>query len=91
MSADDDCHVCGRSGVDHEDICKDYARLRLKWTKDKPTQPGWYWWRWSRDKGNAHITRLNEHWQAMENKHVPSNAYYLFEEGEWAGPIEPPA
>jgi len=30
--------------------------MSYKWTDEKPTEPGWYWWRYSEDYGV--VTRI---------------------------------
>lgn len=61
------------------------------WTKDKPTQPGWYWYRSPRPtlvvvcyieiglRDNCVSFAYGERYQAMSEM-----------EGEWAGPIPEP-
>lgn len=52
----------------------------LKWTNQKPTQEGWYWYRRTRNKHTA-CSIVNV-----------TNAVKLYSNypGEWYGPIEPP-
>jgi hypothetical protein len=59
----------------------------LTWTTEKPTAPGWYWWRF---RGHSTIIHLNDSllWQ------LPSETgfvQYLRElSGQFAGPIQKP-
>ncbi len=58
-----------------QDQGKQLAALRLVWTTDKPTKPGWYWWRASKN-GTICIRYAD-----------PSST---LNEGQWAGPIAEP-
>ena len=63
----------------------------MNWTTDKPTKPGWYWWRQDR------VAKMCRVWEWWDKKEL----YVRFEGadsepvialgGEWAGPLEPPA
>jgi hypothetical protein len=63
----------------------------MNWTTDKPTKSGWYWWRQDR------VAKMCRVWEWWDKKEL----YVRFEgadsipvialEGEWAGPLEPPA
>jgi len=64
----------------------------MTWTTDKPTKPGWYWYRPASDQnievveiarphGDLHIYMLG---------HPDLCPPYEQVEGEWAGPLEPP-
>jgi hypothetical protein len=62
----------------------------MTWTYERPTKPGWYWWR--QDKAAA-MCRVWEWWAKPElyvrfggEGSVPVNTLG----GEWAGPLEPP-
>jgi hypothetical protein len=65
----------------------------LTWTSEKPTKPGWYWWR----RGHADPARLIYHgaeWDRIVDfagldEPVTFISGHLIE-GEWAGPLEPP-
>jgi len=61
----------------------------LMWTTDKPTTPGWYWYRASVSKGNTVITHVYD----SENIICAAFMNDVWEEvklisGEWAGPLE---
>ena len=66
-----------------------------RWSRNKPTEPGWYWWRHNACSP-VHATYLErgngcDHdglWYAKENMCVPHNAAYV-PYGEWQGPIFP--
>ena len=66
-----------------------------RWTRNKPTEPGWYWWRHNACSP-VHATHLERGngcdqdglWYAKENMCVPHNAAYV-PYGEWLGPITP--
>ncbi len=58
----------------------------MKWTEDKPTVPGWYWWRIA---GIPLVVELvfNMNKELM----IEDDARHLDQlGGEWAGPLEPP-
>ena len=50
------------------------------WTKERPTVPGWYWWKRKFHELSIHQVSKGDYfiW-------VPKN-----DPGEWAGPIQPP-
>lgn len=60
------------------------------WTTEKPTQPGWYWWR----VDAAHSARVHE-FTMYEGRFLETNVTgRLFNSvvcqcGEWQGPIAP--
>jgi hypothetical protein len=69
----------------------------MNWTRDRPTKTGWYWWRDPeyrenlpevckvyRDRFEA-ILRIT--WNDSSGADYPVTDY----DGEWAGPLEPPA
>ncbi len=51
----------------------------MRWTKEPPTEPGWYWLRQASTKGLVQIVRA-----CVEE--LP----YNWEDAEWAGPIQEP-
>lgn len=62
----------------------------MKWTSEKPTRKGWYWWRQDKE---AVICRVWEWWDKQElyvrfegSDSAPVNTL----DGEWAGPLDPP-
>jgi len=73
-----------------EDALRAAKASGLTWTTEKPTQPGWYWWRKSR-RHEIEIAKLwdvdNIYGQFHQDPHV-----FRVDEvgGEWAGPLAPP-
>lgn len=51
----------------------------LRWMKEPPTEPGWYWLRQASTKGLVQIVRAC-------GEELP----YNWEDAEWAGPIQEP-
>jgi hypothetical protein len=68
----------------------------LNWTTDKPTKPGWYWYRSKRDR--LQIIELIEWNNELRTIGVSPGMYPHLEthrvpygrEAEWAGPLTPP-
>ena len=63
----------------------------MQWSTDKPTEPGWYWWR--SKYGIVRIVQVHSwpnpkaglsFWLPDVNHNVDTT------EGEWAGPLEQP-
>ena len=70
----------------------------LKWTKEKPTESGWYWWRFEK-KNVPHMVYVvwENTMRPVENDRLlilypNSNKEFEVETrgGEWAGPIPEP-
>jgi hypothetical protein len=63
----------------------------LKWTKEPPTVPGYYWWR-DGHVGPAGVLRLAEEGRALLSFSTKSDFVCppRMRGGEWCGPIEPP-
>lgn len=62
----------------------------MEWTTDKPSKPGWYWWR---TEGSVEITRVYIMvWNEADQEVRPwcSWGWIAQLEGEWAGPIPEP-
>ena len=62
----------------------------MTWTSEKPTKPGWYWW-----KAGDHVNNP-ECMYVVQIKLWRGNlveAYSMAEpeDGQFAGPLEPPA
>lgn len=58
----------------------------MKWTKEKPTVPGWYWKReitWDHLNSSIVYIRLYAGKLCIENWQIPDDA-------EWAGPLSEP-
>lgn len=68
----------------------DVDRLTLRWTTERPTVPGWYWWR-SDPKDRAKpvliVRHHEEFWMRLE---VASYVPVATQGGEFAGPIAEP-
>jgi hypothetical protein len=73
----------------------------MKWTTEKPLDPGWYWVRskhWSSMSGTrpCMIIRLSSHTPSgcvhptLAVIHGPPPFFSLEYDAEWAGPIPPP-
>ena len=63
----------------------------LSWTTDKPTMPGWYWWR-EVDSKDGFIVQVDIEGETVSSSGTADDA--SLDEmvgGEWAGPLEPPA
>lgn len=54
--------------------------LDLQWTTERPTIPGWYWYR--QDQGSVPVVM-------MIHPYRPETFWLTFP-GEWAGPLEIP-
>lgn len=72
----------------------------MRWTKEKPTATGWYWYRGDYDPSGKEAQPLVVHMDTEGKVLLLSpRAWKPFTEypdldvlnGEWAGPIEPPA
>lgn len=72
------------------------SEIGVKWTTEKPTIAGWYWWR-VKNAADAGIVRI------LSNTENPEDPIIQFDNGhvthlrntdcfinEWAGPIEMP-
>jgi hypothetical protein len=58
----------------------------MNWTTDKPTKPGWYWWRNLKDGMQPSMTLVDKDKGGL----YAGGSYVSFIGGEWAGPLEPP-
>ncbi len=61
---------------------------KLTWTKRKPTESGWYWYRGEAHEADPFIVQVDEvgHFQWPDG----SFQEVTLAHGEWAGPIELP-
>ena len=67
----------------------------MKWTSEKPTKPGWYWYM---EFGRSYVLRLYE--VQLPELATPSKPLYAASgyfggavddmHGQWAGPLEEP-
>ena len=71
----------------------------MPWTRERPTKPGWYWFRWLKDDKQAVLVRPAKNidsglmflWHRFEEisscwicvAHIPKK------DAEWQGPITP--
>ena len=65
----------------------------MKWTKEPPTRPGWYWWRYKvlwKDCVDVHV-RVVEVYEAYGRLEASGENLDLSDlnDGEWQGPITP--
>jgi hypothetical protein len=85
------CEMCTHSG---EHACKECEHNRykkgaggLRWTTDKPTEPGWYYWRSRPVKDSfywfAYYFDSDTFWAGGTGVIEPNG-------GEWSGPIPEP-
>jgi hypothetical protein len=60
----------------------------LRWTTEKPSQAGWYWFRGQLGEGEAFIVYVDEVGQFQ----WPDGGFQevSLAKGQWAGPIEAP-
>jgi hypothetical protein len=76
--------------TENEALRKQHSQM--VWTPEKPTVPGWYWWkRICREK---QIVRLILSPAGHPNIEVIGTDQYApgyYDDGLWAGPIPPPA
>lgn len=76
-----DCGCCGPSAERSEDANSKWNALprALRWMKEPPTTPGWYWVRF--DKEEVRMLEIRRSWLKTLQK---------ITEWEWAGPIPEP-
>jgi hypothetical protein len=65
----------------------------MTWTTEKPSKPGWYWWRKVGHK--PEMLRVSGGYSnmivsVMLSTRVMSRPIENDDEGEWAGPLEAP-
>jgi hypothetical protein len=60
----------------------------LTWTRTKPREAGWYWWRYAKN-APEHVLRVNADWSVQG---IAGEADHIDEcgGGEFAGPITRP-
>ena len=64
----------------------------MHWTNEKPTSPGWYWWREHRDSAPVVVyvyrgsAGLFVHLDTGELRKLENDSIH----GQWAGPISEP-
>jgi hypothetical protein len=84
-----------RLGGVEPDTKSDPTASERRWTRDKPTQPGWYWWRIEGSMEPTHccvvhVSTRGQRWyvEGLDKTeiHMGSDPY---DGGEWQGPITP--
>ena len=60
----------------------------MTWSTDKPTKPGWYWYRTTKQQGKilVHVRGTGKHTTAIFPRGRWQSIFLL--PGEWAGPVE---
>ena len=66
------------------------AMSELKWTRKKPTKPGWYWYRGQCDGHTVEVIHFID--DDGEGPYLATSDDLAIDamDGEWAGPVEPP-
>lgn len=64
---------------------------RLAWTTEKPTKPGFYWYRLNDHDDSPVIVSVGPDTDMVGPWPDGSDSRLSKENGEWAGPLEPPA
>lgn len=59
------------------------------WTTEKPTEPGWYWWRYDYTIHHVEISHIIVHDGLVEELDRFGNTHILVDDGEWARVPEP--
>ena len=60
-----------------------------RWTRTKPTEPGWYWWRNNGDPEMVHVIEPSIVLLCGDNRICSVNAMIGHGTGEWQGPLTP--
>ena len=60
-----------------------------RWTKRKPTEPGWYWWRNNGEPEMVHVTNPSVVLLCGDSRVFSTNMMIGHGTGEWQGPITP--
>lgn len=61
---------------------------RLQWSPERPTKPGWYWYRGPGEGGDLLIVLVDEAGYFQWPDGGFSEAEHT--DGDWAGPLDPP-
>lgn len=67
--------------------------MNSDWTTDKPTKPGWYWWRPTNVSISPEIVSVQENGNVLlvyDKRIYRVDSMIYGADGEWAGPLEPP-
>lgn len=62
----------------------------MKWTKDKPTKPGWYWMDFDGFKEPTHLFLQDDTGRLIHWWDVNEYWYADEQDARWAGPIPEP-
>ena len=68
------------------DECARRGKMKLKWTKEKPTKDGWYWFR--HKAFNTYIAKVTCGGTILFGQYF--NVKDINNDAEWAGPIPEP-
>jgi hypothetical protein len=70
----------------------DIDPLLPKWTTEKPTVPGWYWWR-ANGKDDSIVRLIETQEGGLIVQFETGHCAYVrnVPDGEWAGPLTPPS
>ena len=62
----------------------------MNWTTDKPTKPGWYWYRGECDGHTVKVIHFID--DDGDGPYLATSEDVALHDldGEWAGPVEPP-
>jgi hypothetical protein len=62
----------------------------MNWTADKPTKPGWYWYRGGSDGHTVKVLHFID--DDGDGPYIATSEDLTLNDldGEWAGPVEPP-
>ena len=85
-----DCGLCGPRAKDKAEAAKKWNGLprKLKWTKEKPTQNGWYWYKGC--DGIKDIVDVDIKEDNVSFMDFPGAQSLELMNGEWCGPIPEP-
>lgn len=74
--------------IDEKAESRTVWRVQMKWTKNKPTEPGWYWVEDRYGTDIVYIKQVDDEFYIWCEEN--SDIYPLSEDAEWAGPIPEP-
>jgi hypothetical protein len=63
----------------------------MVWTSDKPSKPGWYWWRGAKASAPEVVHYIGDDLVLLNgSKEVKDPGIMFGRKGQWVGPIKPP-
>lgn len=62
----------------------------MKWTREMPTQPGWYWFRFVGPTEEPTVVNVTVMQGQLLVYDARDQDWMAIDEGEWAGPIPEP-